>query len=712
MAGSSIIGALRVVLGADTASFETGLHSASASLSKFSTTSKIAAASIVAAMVGAFGALGLAIKKSIDEADSLTKMSQKIGIPIEELSKLKHAADLSGVGLDTLATGVGKLSRAMTDAAAKPTGEVAKAFETLRISVTNSNGDLKSSTQVLTEVAARFQTMEDGAQKTSLAMQLFGKSGRELIPLLNGGAAGLAEMFLEAEKLGIVFDQKTGKAAEQFNDDLSRLIRVKDGIIIKIVTGLVPALSTLTQKLVESAKSTDLWDRVAKGILSGLESLARIAIVVKDNIGLLTNALLVLVSIKATAMLITFGRTLLTIVTALKAATVATFLFTAAKTVLGSKIGAVGSIIAGSALALGIYSGKLDGLIGKIGELAGGLTTKFGEAFTSALKAAGVNLDGLSFKFDELASSADKPAPNIQKFNDAAKEGAKHAEELKDKLNSLNTEVLEASGAFAGQVAPGFLSTAEGMKALAGQVTNVRDRILILGPEAIKLNNAMLLLAGFRLSEEFMTPWQTYEQQLLRINAILQAHPQFADVAVQASAKAAASMAEAYGTAAQSIVGPMASAFKDLAGMNKKYAGAAKAFAIAEALINTYLGATKAFASAAQFGLPFAIAAAAAATTAGLINVAKISATEFAHGGSFRVGGSGGMDSQMVQFMATPGEMVDVRTPGTTGGPVGQPQSININVRGKVFGQETIAEIIDGINAAIRDNYKLNLKVA
>jgi hypothetical protein len=93
----------------------------------------------------------------------------------------------------------------------------------------------------------------------------------------------------------------------------------------------------------------------------------------------------------------------------------------------------------------------------------------------------------------------------------------------------------------------------------------------------------------------------------------------------------------------------------------------------------------------------------------GAASIATIAAQGFARGGSFRVGGSGGMDSQMINFMATPGEMVDVRTPGTTGTAQGEQRAININVRGKVFGRDTIEEIIDGINSALGDNYKLKV---
>lgn len=101
---------------------------------------------------------------------------------------------------------------------------------------------------------------------------------------------------------------------------------------------------------------------------------------------------------------------------------------------------------------------------------------------------------------------------------------------------------------------------------------------------------------------------------------------------------------------------------------NSKIAAIGKAAAIAQAVINTYQSATAAYASMA--GIPYVgpalgAAAAAAAVVAGMANVAQIRSqpTGFMTGGSFTVGGSGGMDSQLVAFRASPGETVSVQTP-------------------------------------------------
>jgi hypothetical protein len=252
MAESAVIGALRVVLGADTAAFETGLKGASNRMDGFAKDMAKMGAAVGLAIAGAAVAIGVAVGRALDEADKLGKAAQKIGIPVEELSKLKFAAELADVSIEQLQTGVSKLSRAMSEiSGGKTSGAAAEAFTALRIKVTDANGKLKATDDILLEIAGKFEGFRDGAEKTALAVALFGKSGADLIPFLNQGATGITALKKQAEDLGIVIDEKTAKAAEQFNDNLKTLGKLSDAATISIAAFLAPALALLTSKLIE-----------------------------------------------------------------------------------------------------------------------------------------------------------------------------------------------------------------------------------------------------------------------------------------------------------------------------------------------------------------------------------------------------------------------------------------------------------------------------
>lgn len=248
---NAVIGALRVNLGIDTAQFSDGLKQAQSSADKFASHMKTAFVAAAAAVATTLGAVAAGVKNALSEADEMSKMASKIGIPIEELSKLKYAADLSGVSMEGLKTGVGKLAKNMDDAAS---GKGPKAFERLGISATDASGKMKTTSQVMAEISDKFANMPDGAQKTALAMQLMGKSGADMIPLLNGGSAALNGMLAEAEALGLEISSNTAAKAEQFNDNLSRMGYAVKGLTLGLTAALAPALAAISDTMVGFVK--------------------------------------------------------------------------------------------------------------------------------------------------------------------------------------------------------------------------------------------------------------------------------------------------------------------------------------------------------------------------------------------------------------------------------------------------------------------------
>ncbi len=279
MAGSAVIGALRVNLGIDTAAFSNGLANAQSGLKRFASMAKIG----LMAAADAAGAMSLAVKGTINAADDMSKAAQKIGIPIEELSRLKYAADLSDVSFEQLQTSVGKLSRNMAEALAKPTGETAKAFENLGIKVSDADGNLRASSEVMKDIADRFAAMPDGAAKTAAAMDLMGKSGAGMIPMLNGGAAALGATMAEADKFGQVFTAEMGTNAEAFNDNLTRLQGALGMLAAKLTTALLPQLKAFTDWLVANAPA------ITEFVVAAVDGFARFGQAVGDTIQFFTD---------------------------------------------------------------------------------------------------------------------------------------------------------------------------------------------------------------------------------------------------------------------------------------------------------------------------------------------------------------------------------------------------------------------------------------
>ena len=274
------IGSLRVLLGLDSAQFSEGLKKSKTDLASFGKSAAVAGAAIGAALAGTALAVGAAVKGAIDQADQLDELSQKVGVGVEELSRLKYAAEISGVGLDTLSTGIRKLSAGMAEAASKGTGKAAEALNALGISAVDASGKLRSGDDVLKDIAGKFAGIEDGAGKTALAMGLFGKSGADLIPLLNEGSEGIARLEAEADSLGITLSSEAAAAAGKFNENLDRLKATSQGVTNQLMAAAAPALLSISEALLSTSRNTELMDGLGKALSITLRSLASAGVIV------------------------------------------------------------------------------------------------------------------------------------------------------------------------------------------------------------------------------------------------------------------------------------------------------------------------------------------------------------------------------------------------------------------------------------------------
>ncbi len=271
------VGRLFVDLLARTASFEAGLDKSKRKTRKFSqsVTANLKKIGVAFAAMGAAAAAGLAVmvKKSIDSADNLSKLSQKTGIAVESLSGLSFAAGQSGVDLENLSARMVNLARRAKEGD-RGVLSYRQAFDKLGITLRGNDGKLKGTEQLLLEVSDAFSVMEDGTLKAALATDIFSNQGVSLIPFLNQGAEGIRKMKEEAADLGLIMDTETALAAEQFNDNLDKLQGALTGVAITVAAELLPQLGLLTESAVDFAKKGAGAKKLAEGIASAFKEIA------------------------------------------------------------------------------------------------------------------------------------------------------------------------------------------------------------------------------------------------------------------------------------------------------------------------------------------------------------------------------------------------------------------------------------------------------
>jgi hypothetical protein len=228
-------------------------------------------------------------KDVIKAQGDLVSMAEVAGTSVENLSSLGFAAEQSSSSLEGLNKGLGNLANTAASAA-KGSKDAQEAFALLGIEVEDGNGRLKDSSDLLLEVAEQFAQYEDGAAKSALAQDLFGKSGKELIPLLNRGAAGIKELQEEADRLGVTVGTDAANASNTLNDNLTKLQRTAGGLAGQVLAPLVETLNGVVEAMLGSAQGSRELEGAGTALVVGLKLIADIGSRVWETFSDLGNA--------------------------------------------------------------------------------------------------------------------------------------------------------------------------------------------------------------------------------------------------------------------------------------------------------------------------------------------------------------------------------------------------------------------------------------
>ena len=191
-------------------------------------------------------------------ADSFDKMSQRVGMSSETLSELSYAATLSGTSIERMEDSFKGLTQKIVEAVNKG-GDADALFSAIGLSAQ----DLAASTpeEQFYKVADAIANISDPTRRAAVAMQVFGESGHELLPLLSGGSTGLNKMRNEARELGATVSTSSATMGAEFGDAMTRIKTATNGIKNEFLTALTPTLIKASEHL--------------KNILSFVSTMAR-----------------------------------------------------------------------------------------------------------------------------------------------------------------------------------------------------------------------------------------------------------------------------------------------------------------------------------------------------------------------------------------------------------------------------------------------------
>lgn len=287
----AVLGAIEIQMLAGIARLRADMEEAKQVVGRAAQTMQSSVNFLKSAFAGVAGALTVGaftswVQAAIDAADETNKLAQRTGLAADEVAGLQLAFKLGGAGSEAFGSSMAKLSKQVVEGNA--------AFDTLGVKTRNADGSLRTSKEVLYDVADAFAGVQDGTAKSALAMEIFGKSGAELIPMLNAGADGLREMDEMARTLGLSISQDTAAQAEKFNDTLDLIKMSSQGIASQLAAELLPTLNSLAGGLLSALTEGDRLKKVAESLgvaLKGVYSIVSIGLEVLTTFGKTLGAL-------------------------------------------------------------------------------------------------------------------------------------------------------------------------------------------------------------------------------------------------------------------------------------------------------------------------------------------------------------------------------------------------------------------------------------
>lgn len=276
------LGLLKITVGADTSPLDKAESDSKTKLNNIKKSSDDTTQAMIghatklsAAFVVAMGAVTAAIASAISTGAQMGNLATSLGLTVEQLSRLEYAAKTAGLGADQLKGAVSELSKKMLER--EPVDLGVRLFNALGVSVRDASGNMRNTLDVFTAVAERFSKMKDGAEKTNLAMQMFGGEGAALIPILNQGAEGLNKLFKESDALGNTLDSKTAESFRNFMNEVNRTRAAIEGIFTRVAANLQPALSVLNDVLFGATTKTKEFGGASEGLTTVLKGTIAVA---------------------------------------------------------------------------------------------------------------------------------------------------------------------------------------------------------------------------------------------------------------------------------------------------------------------------------------------------------------------------------------------------------------------------------------------------
>lgn len=273
-----------------------GLRRSEAGVRSFSTRTRKHLGGVVSSLSGlraAFLAIGSAVvvrsiarvvQNTANALDAVGKLSTRLGLSTEFITRLGHAAQLTGVDTNTLHLALQRVNRRFGEIAQFGRGEALPALEALGGGIAQLVKDGATFEDVFFKVVEQINKIEDPTKRAAIAAKLFDSEGLKLIQTLGAGSDVIRDYFRESDKLGQTITARQAKDAEDYNDAIKKLTGAFDGLA---KTGLPPVLRGLTSYFDKTREGISATKAFVNAIVIDYQTASRVA---KEELEKITKA--------------------------------------------------------------------------------------------------------------------------------------------------------------------------------------------------------------------------------------------------------------------------------------------------------------------------------------------------------------------------------------------------------------------------------------
>jgi len=188
---------------------------------------------------------------SASMADDLNTLSSQTGFTVEELQKMKYASDIVDVSMDQMTGSIQKMTKQMSSGN--------KAFETLGVSLTDSNGNMRDAKDVWYDSLDALSKVENETERDALSMEIFGKSAMDMAGIIDDGGASLKALGDEAEGLGLIMSQDMVDDANVLQDSIDRMKGRTEQAFLTMGASLASSLVPAFEKVLDVVTQVVQW---------------------------------------------------------------------------------------------------------------------------------------------------------------------------------------------------------------------------------------------------------------------------------------------------------------------------------------------------------------------------------------------------------------------------------------------------------------------